>query len=175
MKKKKAFTVIEVLIAFSIFVIVMGILFPFFISSYKSFNNTAIKSELQDDAEKAMKSLSKIAMEAKKVSSIGNSGVDKSSQIYIIEGINIKTIEFLSGDDEINKFELDKELLYKVSPTGDKTNIGKNIDYIEVSPLQGFTFDKSQGIKIVLNMKKKDIKYTMNNILYFRNKASERK
>ncbi len=117
MKKKKAFTVIEVLIAFSIFVIVMGILFPFFISSYKSFNNTTIKSELQDDAEKTMKSFSRIAMEAKKVTSIGNNNVDKSSQVYIIEGTQIKTIEFLSGDDEINKFQLDKKLLYKVSPT----------------------------------------------------------
>lgn len=171
MKKKKALTLIEVLIALSIFTIIMGVLFPFFISSYKSFNNTTIKSDLQHEAENAIRSISKIAMEAKKVNSLDGANIDSSSGVYKIDGTSYKTLEILSGSDEINKIQLDNEVLYKISPRNEKIDIGSHITCLEIMPLDGLTFQKSKGIKVVLHMKKKEVEYKVSDILFFRNKT----
>ncbi|WP_291572436.1 PilW family protein [Clostridium sp. UBA4548] len=170
MKKKKALTLIEVLIALSIFAIVMGIIFPFFTSSLKGFNTTTIRSELQNDGENVIKNISKTAMEAKKVNLIDNIDVESSSATYKIDGTNVKSIEFLSGSDCKNVFELDKGAFYKVLSPGNRVSLGKNVEYIDISPLDGLTFEKSQGIKVKLVMVKNSVNYEISNTLYFRNK-----
>lgn len=170
MNKRKALTLIEVLIALSILAIVMGIIFPFFTSSFRGFNTTAIRSELQNDGESIMKNISKTAMEAKKINSINDLSVENSSAIYKIDGTNIKSIEFLSGSDSKKKFELDKGEFYKIISSGNKVSLGKNVDCIEISPLDGLNYEKSRGIKVKLVMKKNSVNYEISNTLYFRNK-----
>ncbi|EQB87473.1 prepilin-type N-terminal cleavage/methylation domain-containing protein [Clostridium punense] len=171
MKKRKALTLIEVLIALSILAIVMGILFPFFIRIFKAYNNTAIKSELQNEAENAIRIISKIAMEAKKVNSLDGANIDNSSGVYKIDGSSHKTLELLSGSDEINKFQLEEGLLYKIPPINEKVQIANYVTYLEIVPLDETTFQQSRGIKMVLHMKKKEVEYKVSNILFFRNKT----
>lgn len=177
MKKKKALTLIEVLIALSILTIVMGIVFPFFIRTFKGFNNTTIRSELQNEAEGIIREISKIAMEGKGVCSIKPEPVDSfldSTSAYKFDGNSYHTIEIKSGEDKINKLYLDKEVLFKISETGTgaeiKKTIGEYVSYIDIAPLGGVSFKNSNGIKVVLGMKKKDVEYKISDIIYFRNK-----
>lgn len=175
MKKRKALTLIEVLIALSILAIVMGILFPFFIRTFKGYNNTAIKSELQNEAENAIRIISKLAMEGKAINSINSINVENSFETYKIDGTSHNNIiEILSGEDKIDKLYLDKEVLYKISKNESNaevtTTIGEYVNYLEISPLGGLTFKETTGIKVVVGMKKKEFEYKISSIIYFRNK-----
>ncbi|MPM53247.1 hypothetical protein SDC9_100012 [bioreactor metagenome] len=178
MKKLKGLTLIEVVITFAILIIIMGILFPSFISSYRGFNKTTVKSDLQHDAERIIRDITKIAMEAEKVSSIDGADIGETSTVYKIDGITKKNIQFTSGSRfvaekaEINGFEVNTGILYRVPiyPVAPKISIGENLEYIEVAPLDGVKFKDSMGIKITIVMKKKDIEYSMSDIVYFRNK-----
>ncbi|MEL5899097.1 type II secretion system protein, partial [Clostridium sporogenes] len=65
--KKKAFTLIEVIITMAIMVIVIGIIFPFFNSNFKTLNETEIRGDLQREGNKVMEYFTKSAMEANNV------------------------------------------------------------------------------------------------------------
>lgn len=177
MKKRKALTLIEVLIALSIFTIVMGIFFPFFIRTFKGFNNTTIRSELQNEAEGIVRAISKIAMEGKEICSIKPEPVDSfldSTGAYKFDGNPYHTIEIKSGEDKVDKLYLNNGVLYKISKNETEVEVEKTIggyvSYLEISPLGGLTYSKSNGIKVVLVMKKKDVEYKVSDIMYFRNK-----
>ncbi len=110
-KKKKAFTLMEVILALSISTIVLGLIGTFFYVNNNSLIKTNIKSDLQKEGEAIQNQLIKVAQQAKDIESIEFAGgmtlVDASTENYdsFINGANtdIREITFNQINDLGNK------------------------------------------------------------------------
>ena len=85
-KKKKAFTLMEVILALSISTIVLGLIGTFFYVNNNSLIKTNIKSDLQKEGEAIQNQLIKVAQQSKNIESIKFAGdmtlVDASTKNY---------------------------------------------------------------------------------------------
>ena len=110
-KKKKAFTLMEVILALSISTIILGLVGTFFYVNNNSLIKTNIKSDLQKEGEAIQNQLIKVAQQSKDIKSIEIAGgmipVDASTINYdsFINGANtdIKEITFNQINDLGNK------------------------------------------------------------------------
>lgn len=110
-KKKKAFTLMEVILALSISTIVLGLIGTFFYVNNNSLIKTNIKSDLQKEGEAIQNQLIKVAQQSKDIKSIEFAGgmtlVDASTENYdsFKNGANtdIREITFNQINDLGNK------------------------------------------------------------------------
>ncbi|MBB6632126.1 PilW family protein [Clostridium algidicarnis] len=173
-RKHKAFTLIELIVTLAIFIIVLNVLFPFFITSYKGFNTTEIKSHLQSEGESIMSYFSKDAMEAKEISNIID--INDMNSLDKNQILSMKSIEFVSGDGDINGYEIKDGVISqykrdnKDSPKKIGKMVGKDIKAINIYAVDGKSFSETSSVRINILMKNKDVTYEINNTLYFRNK-----
>lgn len=171
MKKQKGFTLLELLIALAISVIVLGVAFPFFISSYRALNETSLKSDLQGEGENIMSYMTKRAMEASKISALKDA---EGKDILEDEKYSSKVslIEFETDSGEKYEFSINgTSILYKDKATNSQRELGSNIDFVEISTIgEDKSFKKCSGIDVKLNLKKQSISYKISSSLFFRNK-----
>lgn len=110
-KKKKAFTLMEVILALSISTIILGLVGTFFYVNNNSLIKTNIKSDLQKEGEAIQNQLIKVAQQSKDIKSIEIAGgmipVDASTINYdsFINGANtdITEVTFNQINDLGNK------------------------------------------------------------------------
>lgn len=162
-KTKKGFTLLELIIALGIFTIVMAVVFPFFLSNYKTINNTSIKSELQSEAENIMSYISKSFMEG---SSIEN--------INCIENDYVDYVKIKLDNNNYYFFRVDKnKLIYGWNEAGTEKErvIGENVSKLQITP---FPQEKNnlasvRGADIEILLENKDISYKLQDHIFLRN------
>ncbi|MTK13776.1 MAG: prepilin-type N-terminal cleavage/methylation domain-containing protein, partial [Clostridiaceae bacterium] len=156
-KKKKGFTLVEILITITILFIVIGIVFPLFNANLKTLSETENRSDLQREGQQAMKYFTDKAMEAQKIvglkDSSNNVKLDSSST-------SIGEIEFTAPDSDIttnstiNYYFMikDNSLYYQqkspviaVDHSKDR-RIADNIQSIEVQAINGKNFSEGKGL-----------------------------
>ncbi|GAB6169136.1 hypothetical protein JCM1393_15960 [Clostridium carnis] len=186
-KKKKGFTLIELIIALSLTVVIMGVAYTFFFSNNRTLNNTEANSTLQMDGAKIQDELISIGTQTKEIISIDNNDSSKVNYNYDITGNNhnkldISEIKLRFYDDTIYTFEYrNNELKLK-----DKNNnikiLSTNVKEFKIRPLDinmvdnksNASFKEAPGIEfnITLALKKgyTNIEYPVNCIVKFRNK-----
>lgn len=198
-KKKKGFTLVEMMITITILFIVMGIIFPLFNSNLKTLNETETRSDLQREGQQAMKYFTDKAMEAQKVVLLKN---DKDKVIISTERgirledteVNMKEIEFFTDSVQgnppgniIHKFYLEKQsdnfyqLKYvreileddgKKIQGGSDVVIANNIESIKVTTKdngQPKKFDECKSLNVKINLSKKTMPYSVESQVFFRN------
>ncbi|MBV1819077.1 type II secretion system protein [Clostridium cochlearium] len=143
--KKKAFTLIEVIITMAIMVIVIGIIFPFFNSNFKTLNETEIRGDLQREGNKVMEYFTKSAMEANNVKETKD------------------TIVFSTDDNEEYLFQLKHGNIIYSDSTKKNIKIAENVDNIEV------TAPYPNSINIKIEFIKSKVNYVTESNIYFRN------
>ncbi|NOH15267.1 type II secretion system protein [Clostridium cochlearium] len=143
--KKKAVTLIEVIITMAIMVIVIGIIFPFFNSNFKTLNETEIRGDLQREGNKVMEYFTKSAMEANNVKETKD------------------TIVFSTDDNEEYLFQLKHGNIIYSDSTKKNIKIAENIHNIEV------TAPYPNSINIKIEFIKSKVNYVTESNIYFRN------
>lgn len=157
----KGFTLVEVIMALGIFTIVLGILFPFFLSNYKTINNTSIKSNLQWEAENIMQYVSKSFMEGNSIENIKN-----------IKDNDVEYVKIKLDNDNYYSFKLEgSKLIYESSEKPIKKVIGENVYKFQVIPdnIESENPENITGVDIKIILKKKDIEYTIKDHIFLRN------
>lgn len=129
-----------------------------FIQGYNSINRTEIKSELQEECENAMNSISKAFMQGKDLTEVKYLNFDNRY---------VKSLKLNLDDDEYFLFTLDKSnLICKKHLSSKKSNfvVASDIKYLKVVESE----DK-KGVNIEICLEKKKISYKANDHIYFRN------
>lgn len=170
-QKRKAFTLLEVIIALGIMALVSTIILPFFLGNYKSLDETSARSELQHEAQMVNSLASQKLMEVKEIKEIKDihnlDAIDSSLEV------NLKYLIYLDGEGKENKLELvNNKLEFIENSIGSRKAAGGNIESIFIKPLsQGKTFKETQGVTLNIKFKNEKHEYSIENIINFRNKS----
>lgn len=190
-KKKKGFTLLELIITLSITVIVLGTIFTFFLNTNKTIITSEVNSDLQIEIENIQKEISKYGSESSGIETlVSSNGItfnpSDTRQQYSSYGvdsvgkINIKEIAF-KVEDDIYKFTYNSstkvlELVRHLEPA---TQLSNKVTEFKVRPLDyrsnpAGNFNTTNGLEIsfVLNRKKgySDVTTPASVIVKFRNK-----
>ena len=195
-KKKKAFTVVEVVIVLAITVIVLAIMYEFLTESKKTMVSNEVNSTLQKEADDIQNNLVNFGTQSKKILSINGVDVD-SSWLYSTKldsdnqyngDISSIELEFYSVDGSKNvcKIEYDSAskslLLIEPNPetgTAKTKTLSTHVDKFKIKPLDAVSnssgnFSTATGIQFVIDLKMKkgytNIKCPVNVNVKFRNK-----
>lgn len=181
-RTKKGLTLIEVCVVFAILIIVIGIIYPFFISNTKALSETETRSDLQREGQYAIKYFTDKAMEAQKIVTLK----DSSGNDILLQSSNtpVREIEFTAPDIDITTnsainyyFMLEDSSLYyqQKSPSividhSKDRQVADNIQAIEVQTIDGKNFSECKGLNIKITLSKKEVKsYIIESQVYFRN------
>lgn len=191
-KKRRGFTLLELIITLSLMVVILGVIYTFFLASNKTLISTELGVDIQVEAQNIQDEILKYGTESKGIIRINNTTLSESNKYKyteVIDGedlstsngkLNMKEIVFNIDDKEIrfiydsnNKtlklFENDKEI----------KELGSNIESIKVravdykmSPKGNFYETNGLEFSIVLSTKKGYInaKSPLSVIFKFRNK-----
>lgn len=168
MKYKKGFTLIELVISLAIFLILLSIAYPFFLSNYASYMQSEANLDMQNEGEKAIESITNIAMQSKQITSIIDVNGNQSKNNMDLT--SIKSITFKLYDDSFIIFELDGNILKKTRE-GNTSEVGRYIDFIKVKSITGqnVTFENANGITLIIGLKKGKYTREFTTDIYFRN------
>lgn len=184
-KKKKAFTLLELILTLGITLVVIATIYTFFLSNTKTMKSTEINTDLQAEAQKIQSEFLKYGTEAKGVYSINGIEVKDDNMIYtgVLDGNGKLDVEEITFNVEENKykyiFNRSTGELKVEKGTGEIIKLSNNIQEVKVRPLDFRSnpdgrFYKSNGIEIslVLNIKKSytDVTIPSSVIVKFRNK-----
>lgn len=170
MKRKKGVTLLEMLIVLALVVVVLGTVFPFFSTNTKSLNETEIKSQLQQEGQDILNSITQKSMEGQKISEINK--VDGTSVLDITScDISKITLLLLDGSESIT-YTLNSSNKTFTDLTSSNV-LSTNVKSINVSSIDGKLLGECEGIKIVMNLSKKysgkEITYSISTNIRFRN------
>lgn len=191
-KKKKGFTLLELIITLSITVVVLGTIFTFFLNTNKTIITSEVNSDLQIEIENIQKELSKYGSEASGIESFVSkndtafdpSVTTQNYSSYDIDSlgkIDTKEIAF-KVEDDIYKFTYDSStrvLKLVTKKPESSTQLSNKVTEFKVRPLDyrsnpDGNFNNANGIEIsfVLNRKKgySDVTTPASLIVKFRNK-----
>ncbi|WP_238884244.1 prepilin-type N-terminal cleavage/methylation domain-containing protein [Clostridium sp. YIM B02551] len=167
-KRKKGFTIIELLLVLALSAVVLGVVFSFFLSNTRTINATGVNSDLQEEAQDITEKITKDLMEAESIRAIINSdSVDvltrNSCDISRVE-IGFLTVEsvtyLLSGSNLTKNGEV----------------IGTDVESLNVETLDGRSFSQTKGVKITINLSKdfanENYTYKASTNIIFRNKGA---
>ncbi|AUO15642.1 PilW family protein [Clostridium taeniosporum] len=178
-KKEKGFTLVETILAMTLTIVILGMIFQMFNTNKKIISYVDIKSTLQAEGRAIQENLSKIGMEASSIDYIEDS-LDSDYLVDDKQQKKVKLIKFtvLNEDSSRSEFEIKKQKneLYiseyrviiidgkeekkKISTKKLSSNINKiNIEVKE---------NKSAQMDFTLSKKKID--YTVNVKVTFRNR-----
>lgn len=165
-RRKKGFTLIELIIVLALLIVVLGAVYSFFLSNTKSINSTEVNSDLQRDAETIINSINKNLMEAKSINIILDS--DGSNSLNK-ELCNISKIEVNLPSSQTAVYEVDDT--NKIYFNGNI--LGENIESINISTLDSQNFQNTRAVKVVLTLSKDKggeiYKYSISSSINFRN------
>lgn len=197
-KKSKGFTILELIIALSLTVVVLGVVYTFFLVSSKTITKTQINSDIQIELEAIQKELLFYGTQAEKISKIedisGSNLLSKPYNDFPSDGkLEIKEVKFKIDSEQyafiyeqsFNTLTL-KKFTSEVSTKGIDIDsefekvLSKNIKNFEIRPLD-YQINKSNGklenatgleISLILNKKKgySDVTIPLSVIVKFRNK-----
>lgn len=184
-KKKKAFTLLELILTLGITLVVIATIYTFFLSNTKTMKSTEINTDLQAEAQKIQSEFLKYGTEAKGVYSINGIEVKDDNMIYTDEldengKLDVEEITFNVEENKYKyTFNSSTGELKVQKNAGETIELSNNIQEIKVRPLDfrsnpGGRFYKTNGIEIslVLNIKKSytDVTIPSSVIVKFRNK-----
>lgn len=185
-KRKKAFTLLELIITLSITVIVLGIIYTFFISNIKTLITTEINTDLQEESQEIQSELLKYGSEATRISSLNDSDLKEDNKIFYKDILNdtgkieVNEIVFnVQGDKYKFQFDEDKKTLYLIKNSKESKVLSNNVIDFKIRPLdyrmnsEG-SFYETNGLEffIILNIKKgySDLSIPVSTIVKFRNR-----
>ncbi|MDU1003495.1 PilW family protein [Clostridium butyricum] len=176
-KKKSAFTLIEVIIVLSITVLVLGIVMSVFMTGNRVFAQSDVKTTLQMQGKDIQEKISNICMEGSKIEAVTrvSTSTDEIKSIKILSfynnGSNSKSYEIKLNDD--SNLDINGNILYgKVKSIKINKNIVDESKKIGAAP--DYTGFSSIDFNIVLTAKKGfsgELDYLVNFTVAFRNKG----
>lgn len=197
-KKKKAFTLLELIITLAITVIVLGAIYTFFLSNTKTLVTTEINTDLQNESQDIQEAILKYGTEAKGIFSVDGKELESDDLLYKdIEDkktgkIDIKEIVFEAQTDnykfEIKEVDGENKTLYLTKNSEPAKVLSTNIKEFQIRPLDyRMKIDEASGenkgklseangveISYVLNMKKgySDVSVPGSIMVKFRNNGN---
>lgn len=195
-KKKRAFTLIELIITIALTTIILGVIYTFFITNTKSLSKIEINSKLQTEAQNIQKEFLNYCTQSEGIVDINNIKLDSDNEEILYKNIldsegkiEINNIKF-KVEDNYFKFVFDKTSgilsLKSFDKYGNEININglpkilsKNVKEFKVRPLdyrsnQNGNFKETPGIEILLTLNKKkgysEVETPSSLIVKFRNK-----
>ena len=192
-QKKKAFTLVEVVIVLAITVIVLAIMYEFLTESKKAMVSNEVNSTLQDEAEDIQMELIKFGTPCNKILKIDNSDVndtwtyatklDATSKVYNGATESIK-LEYCEDYGSVETFEIKynsiNRTLTVIEPSGSSKVLSTHVTDFKIKPLDAASnpsgdFSKSIGLQFVVQLKMKkgysDVTCPVNVNVKFRNKG----
>ena len=193
LKKKKAFTLVEVIIVLAISTMVLALMYEFLTQGTKNMSVSQVKSTLQDEAEDVENELVKYITPCRKISNINSAPVTTSSTYgsvldadkFYMGDIYSMDFEFYNG--EISKLEYNnatKTLTLTTPQVGTKTAqnkvLAKHVESFKIKPLDAASnptgnLAESTGVQFVIELKMKKGYTTITNPVTvnakFRNKG----
>ncbi|MDD7795761.1 prepilin-type N-terminal cleavage/methylation domain-containing protein [Clostridium sp. 'White wine YQ'] len=165
-KRKKAFTIIELLLVLALSAVVLGVVFSFFLSNTRTINATGVNSDLQEEAQDITQKITKDLMEAESIRTIINS---ESVDVLTRNSCDISRVEI--------GFLTVESVTYLLSGSNLTKNgevIGKDVQSLNVETLDGRSFSQTKGVKITINLSKdfanETYTYKSSTNIIFRNK-----
>ncbi|MNN12093.1 hypothetical protein D3C81_1250740 [compost metagenome] len=188
-KKRKAFTLIELMIVLAIISTILGSIYLFFLSNTRSLNSSEANVELHDQAQAILDTMGKDFMEARIIEDIissSNTNV-KAEKLVNISKVTIKPV---SGNNIV--YTVNNGTLQRVIEDSTEKEVAKYIETINIETLDNKSFrveedrnkdgnedisnehrksTKSVKITVKLKMKKgnKDYEYETSSNITFRN------
>lgn len=192
-KKKKGTTLVEVIIVMSIMTMIIGLLYPIFISGYRNLIKVSLDNDLKTSATAINKQLSETLVQATGIIEI-NDFIKKDvlgnpenlfleEKVTDVSRIKVKTLKIDGTEEEYEFLLTDKYIsgnkeLYSLTVIKDGSSevISKNIKSVTVESLEStVTLKNTSSIKITVELYDKkglaDSEYKIATILTFRNKA----
>lgn len=195
--KKRAFTLIELIITLSLTTIILGVIYTFFITNTKSLSKIEINSELQTEAQNIQKEFLNYCTQSEGIVEINNIKVESDNEEILYKNIldsegkvEINNIKF-KLEDNYFKFIFDKNsgilTLKSFDKYGKEINIyglpkvlSKNVKEFKIRPLdyrsnyESGTLKEAEAIEIILILSKKkgysEVETPSSLIVKFRNK-----
>ncbi|WP_164880453.1 prepilin-type N-terminal cleavage/methylation domain-containing protein [Clostridium manihotivorum] len=172
--KKKAFTVIELLITLALIAIVSSIIYSFYLSSSKTMDETNTRSALQQDGQIVQNSLLTYGNQASSIAMINNIAPTSSGNSIQVNSLKLvlyananQTVEY----DYDNTSKRLSEITSNLNGTGSTTKtLSSNVQSIQISPI-GQYYNNADGIAVSITLSNKGISYSTSCKLIFRNKG----
>lgn len=190
--KKKAFTLIELIITLALTSLILGVIYTFFITNTKSLSKIEINSELQNESQIIQNQLLEYGAQAKGIYSLNGNEVKSNNMLYkdILDStgkIEVNEIVFEVAEDKYYfKVDESNKTLYLTKNNEASKVLSTNVIEFKIRPLDyRMKFDESShenkgnlyeanGIEIsfILNMKKgySNVTIPASIIVKFRNK-----
>lgn len=174
-KRKKGLTILELIVAVSLTIVILGVTLTFFIVSNKSIKEASIKSDLQREGKVAMELLTANIMEAKAIDKL--EFIEKND--HRIKTLGLKLIKLSDKDVDRVEFSVnDNELKFKKGTInlalstklkGIKlNNIDSTNDYSKPSVLENLN-KKTNIINLEIIVEDKGVQYKLTNDIVLRN------
>lgn len=167
-KNSKGYTLVELILVFSICGMIITAIGSHLINNYKFFLKGENQINVQNELQTSINSITNKIMESSGIFEVA----DLNNHSIIDESTKerIKRISFsVSNGDVVVEHDNANKILYMKVGSNEKVQIGELIENILVQPLNS-TYKNSSGIKIELIGNKGDYTVTVNNAVYFRNK-----
>lgn len=189
--KKKAFTLIELIIVLALITTILSIIYTFFITNTKNLSKIEINSELQTEVQNIQKEFLNYCTQSEGIIDINNTKSDKITyKILDSEGkMKINHIRFKIEENYFDFiFDEDSKVLRlkAFNESGDEVYIdglpkilSKNVTEFKIRPVdirsnQDGKFNETPGIEILLTLSKKkgyfEVQTPSSLIVKFRNK-----
>lgn len=186
-KKKRAFTLLELIITLSITVLVLGSIYTFLITNSKTIMSAEINTDLQTESQKIQNEILKYGTESKGIASLNGDEIkDRNKVLYSILDNNgqadISEVTF-EAEGAKHKFTFDNSsgVLTVRKDSEGVVELSKNIKEFKIRPLDYRMKGKESGdfyeangaeISFVLKVKKgySDVTIPSSVIVKFRNK-----
>ncbi|KOA21413.1 hypothetical protein CLHOM_00840 [Clostridium homopropionicum DSM 5847] len=185
-KKKKGFTLMELLITLALMGIVAAAISTFFFSNYNTLFKVSKELDLQREGERAIDFISKKAMESKGIGEIqpGINTLDQNSITDVTKFVfkipnqdvddttikgNIFWLETVEGKVQLNYSEGNFDSVNNSYIATGKTVISTGIKSIELKSSN--FFKDASNVEVTIQLEEGQEEKTINSIIYFRNKV----
>ncbi|GFP77562.1 type II secretion system protein [Clostridium fungisolvens] len=171
--KKKAFTLIEVIIVLALLTIVMGVIYQFFFSSNRDLNDTDVKANLQFEGQQIQNSFTNYGSQGNTITALNGNNPPPADSTE--RGIENLTLTLYAGTETIayNYTATNKTLTEthtKEDGTTTTKTLSDKVESINIKPIGG-TYDVASGMTIKVTLQDKGITYSITSNVVFRNKG----
>lgn len=172
MKRKKGYTLIELILSLGILSIVIVLTMTFFIANVKNYEVINNDSKLQFQAQYILNYISNKVMESRRVELIRNT--DLKSVINSPREFSISKISLLYNEpnSQCYIFEVkNNKIFYGNGFANDSatTELGTYVLEIRMAPYpDGKKFSETKSLKIIIKLQKDNQIYEVNQIVYMR-------
>ena len=174
--KNKGFTMVELMVALGISSIVVGLIFSFFISNYKSYKSVRNDSELQFQAQYILNFMSDKIVNSRSLSLVKQDNIKDYSMTMIRNSgteYPLKKISFKYGNDSENYvFHIVLNNIRYGKGTKDilpTVELGNFVDSMYVSLFEDSSFQNAKAVIIKVVMKRDNQTYEAFQAVHMRN------